>query len=165
LRRRKSAGQMVWACRLERKRAGENGAFDESVTASSVLRGRPLARGRRLKILGLDFALRDGVPVMRGSIHMRRLALTLSMMALLLASGCHNVTYIAKSRAPSAVQVEEDMNFFFWGLGGTGEVHTEKMCPTGVSKINTREEPLDVFLTIITLGIYSPRTAIVTCAR
>ena len=82
-----------------------------------------------------------------------------------MASGCYNVTYISKTRMPAAVVQEEKMNFFIFGLVGEHDIQAGQRCPTGVAKINTTQTGVNILLTIITLGIYSPRTAKITCAQ
>jgi hypothetical protein len=82
-----------------------------------------------------------------------------------MASGCYNVTYIAKTRMPAAAVHEEKMDFFVFGLVGEHDIQAGQRCPTGVARINTVQTPMNVFLTIITLGIYSPRTAKISCAQ
>ena len=39
------------------------------------------------------------------------------------------------------------------------------MCPAGVAKIHTTETFVDILLTVVTIGIYAPRTAQITCAQ
>jgi len=85
--------------------------------------------------------------------------------ALLTATGCYNVTYMSKTRMPSAVQHEENLNFFFFGLAGERDVQAGQMCPNGIAKIHNQQTFLDMFLFVITIGIYTPRTVTVTCAQ
>jgi hypothetical protein len=96
---------------------------------------------------------------------MTRLRTLTAAAALLLTSGCYNVTYMSKTRMPAAVVHEEKMNFFIFGLVGEHDIQAAQICPTGVAKIRTTETGVNVLLTIITLGIYSPRTAQITCAK
>ena len=96
---------------------------------------------------------------------MSRLRGLIAIAALATLAGCFNVTYIAKTRMPSAVVHEEKMNFFIVGLVGSHDIQAGQKCPTGVAKVKTTETFVDVLLTVVTLGIYAPRTAQITCAQ
>jgi hypothetical protein len=96
---------------------------------------------------------------------MSRLRELLAVGALMTLAGCYNVTYIAKTRTPSTMVQEEKMNFFVAGLVGTHDVQAGQKCPTGVAKVKTTQTAVDVLLTVVTIGIYSPRTAQITCAQ
>lgn len=97
---------------------------------------------------------------------MKKLIALVSLGATLALSGCYNVTYLAKSKQPSLTKTEHDMNFFLFGLVGTGEVRVDQLCAgRGAAKIKTTQSFLQMFLGVITLGIYTPRSAVVTCAQ
>jgi Bor protein len=96
---------------------------------------------------------------------MPRLRRLMTIGALVMLAGCHNVTYVAKTRTPSEAVHEEKMNFFVVGLVGTHDVQAGDRCPTGVARVKTTQTFVDVMLTIVTVGIYAPRTAQITCAQ
>ena len=96
---------------------------------------------------------------------MSRLRGLIAVGALAMLAGCFNVTYIAKSRAPSAVIHEHKLTFFLGGLVGTEEIPAGQLCPNGVAKVHTQNTFVDMLLTVVTLTIYSPRTAEITCAQ
>jgi hypothetical protein len=96
---------------------------------------------------------------------MKRLQSLAAAGAILMASGCYNVTYMSKTRMPAAVVQEEKMSFFLFGLVGEHDIQAGQLCPTGVAKVHTVQTVGNVVLSIITLGIYSPRTAQITCAQ
>ncbi len=79
--------------------------------------------------------------------------------------GCSRLTYRAPHKVQSYRQIEYDLHFFLWGLIGEEHVWAGRDCGApGVAKIFSRETPLDTVLTLITLGLYAPRTTTVTCA-
>ena len=96
---------------------------------------------------------------------MSRLRGLIAVGALAVLAGCYNVTYIAKSRPPSAVVHEQKLTFFIAGLVGTEEIQAGQLCPNGVAKVHTKNTFVDMLLTVVTLTIYSPRTAEITCAQ
>ena len=62
-------------------------------------------------------------------------------------------------------RVELKQSFFFLGLIGDKEINLTEECPRGVSGIAEKFTFGDLFLTIITLGIYTPKTVYVSCAN
>ncbi len=95
----------------------------------------------------------------------RSLRCLLAAGALALSAGCMNVTYVAKSRMPSAVVHEQKLTFFIGGLVGEADVQAGQLCPGGVARVHNKLTFVDGLLTAITLGIYAPRTAEITCAQ
>ena len=96
---------------------------------------------------------------------MTRLRGLFAVTALALCAGCFNVTYVAKTRTPSTVVHEEKMNFFLLGIVGEHDVQAGQRCPAGVARVKTTQTFVDVLLAGITLGIYTPRRAEITCAQ
>ena len=92
----------------------------------------------------------------------------LILCAALFASGCQTVTLRPEGgiRDTSPAAFEERQSFFFWGLGGTSKVNVKKACSGGeATQMQTQFTFLDGFLGVITLGIYSPRSAKVWCKK
>jgi hypothetical protein len=80
--------------------------------------------------------------------------------------GCYNVSYVSKTRMPSTKKIDHDLGFWLWGLVGVEHIDLQKDCGAdGVAKIRSRNTFVDEVLTVITLGIYAPRTTTVTCAQ
>jgi hypothetical protein len=97
---------------------------------------------------------------------MRRTMAAVGMAALLSLGGCFSTTYVAKSMRPSATKIEKDMTFFWWGLSGTAVIDTAEACAgRGAARVNTQQTFTDSLLGIVTLGIYVPRTAFITCSE
>jgi len=87
------------------------------------------------------------------------------VVAALLASlaGCFATTFHT-GRVSGPVRHERALAFWFWGLSGSHEVDLDQLCPAGVARFQVVSAPLDTLLDTVTLGIYSPRTAVVECA-
>ncbi len=80
-----------------------------------------------------------------------------------LAAGCNKVTYLDRSTMPDGKVHEQTGHFFILGLAGTADVPAGTMCPTGVSKIQSKFTFGDLVLTVLTAGIYTPRTYEISC--
>jgi len=88
------------------------------------------------------------------------LAAALACAAL---SGCYTVRY--ETRLPEGGPKKEDhARFFLWGLAGHKDVDLDDLCPQGAHAWRNRASPGDVVLSIVTLGVYVPRTIDVECA-
>jgi hypothetical protein len=90
-----------------------------------------------------------------------------SIVALLacaaLAGGCDNVTYHSSTLPPNGVVHEGTSHFFVFGLVGDEVIPAYQMCPGGVSSVHTELSFGDLVLTVITFGIYTPRSYEVAC--
>lgn len=94
-------------------------------------------------------------------------ALLSSVMLAVALSGCASVT-ISPPEEPkltSAADFEESQDFFFWGLTPEkAEVDAVSVCDgNDIAQMQAQTTVPNALLTIITLGIYSPRTAKVWC--
>jgi len=79
-----------------------------------------------------------------------------------LLCGCYTVRYTT-GQNPGGSHHEEGANFFLWGLVGEKSVNLDTICPQGVARWKNQATFLDGFLSVITLGIYEPRTITVDC--
>lgn len=94
------------------------------------------------------------------SLH-RLLAAALACFAL---SGCYAVRY--ETRAPAGgPHKEERARFYLWGLAGHEDVDLDELCPGGAHAWGSRASAGDVVLSLVTFGIYVPRTIDVECAK
>jgi hypothetical protein len=89
-------------------------------------------------------------------------ALLLCALAL---GGCFKATFI---RDPEAVRGEEHdrwTSFFIFGLVGEQTLDVRQFCPDGrVAEVETSANFLTGLVSVVTLGIYTPRKVYVTCA-
>lgn len=80
-------------------------------------------------------------------------------------AGCNRVAYINRAKAPTGVSSSTTGHFFLWGLVGEKTVLAYQSCPQGVSAVNTKFSVGNVVFTVLTGGLYSPRTYIVDCGQ
>jgi len=85
------------------------------------------------------------------------------VLAAALASGCFNVTYTNPRLPPNGLVVEGTNQFFVAALVGDERVPVYKMCPQGVSQIESGLSVVDLLLTFVTFAIYTPRSYAVHC--
>jgi hypothetical protein len=78
-------------------------------------------------------------------------------------SGCFTISY-ETGRFGGGEEVRKDADFYFWGLKGEYDFSLSELCPNGVSQFRNQATFVDGLLTLITLGIYSPRTVVFECA-
>ena len=61
---------------------------------------------------------------------------------------------------------EKSHAFFLWGVVGEHRINTQRICGARpVVQMQSKFEPTDMLYTVLTLGIYMPRTAKVWCER
>lgn len=88
---------------------------------------------------------------------------TLALLALLLSSGCYTVSYQTRL-PPGGPRHEEHAHYFVGGLFGQKTVYLNRLCPQGVARWHNQATFMDGFLSVLTFGIYTPRTIHVECA-
>lgn len=92
----------------------------------------------------------------------------LCVSILLALSGCYTVTATQNGSMKKVTEpdFEKREHFFLWGLAPNARVvNVKKACPSNApTQMQTQNTFLDSFLGVITLGIYSPRTAKVWCS-
>jgi hypothetical protein len=93
--------------------------------------------------------------------------LTAVVVATTLLSGCANQRFNVGgelSATPSA-RSEDSQTFFLSGIGQMKSVNAAQVCGDAgkVQGVAVEQSGLDVLLGMVTLGIYTPRTARVYC--
>jgi hypothetical protein len=95
----------------------------------------------------------------------RALAIAALLAITVLPCGCHTVRYDT-GRPASPRRVELTLHFYAWGLGGQPvTVDLDALCPEGAARWRSGSTAGDWFLSVITLGLYTPRTVVVECAE
>jgi len=87
--------------------------------------------------------------------------------ALLMATGCSTVTMRDKGQAKldSDPSYQSSEPFFLWGLVGTSKVDVNEVCQGREAvQLQAQTTFVDGLLRVLTIGIYSPRSARVWCA-
>ena len=90
-----------------------------------------------------------------------------ALVAVSLLAGCANQRFNIASTLPAnpAAKSEESQTFFVGGIGQQASVDAAKACggAAKVSGVAVEQAPVDVLFSIVTLGVYTPRTARVYC--
>jgi hypothetical protein len=93
-----------------------------------------------------------------------RLRHALAIVALsCVATGCFKATF-ADVRSPVGERHEVWLDGYLFGLAGSGEVDTRFFCKSGPAKVSVYESAGTWALTVLSLGIFTPRKAAVACA-
>ena len=92
------------------------------------------------------------------------------MMALVAAvalAGCAQQTFKINNGIAEKPTQEVKQSFFVNGIGQSQTIDAALVCGSADKVIRTevQESGMDVFLRIITIGIYTPREARVYCAK
>ncbi len=87
------------------------------------------------------------------------------LVLCILVSGCATQTYQINGGAGKEPTQEEMQTFFVSGIGQTQEMDAASVCGgvDKVAKVESYQSFLDIFLGVITWGIYTPRQARVYC--
>jgi hypothetical protein len=87
------------------------------------------------------------------------------LLVVLLTVGCYNAR-ITTGLAPSNQTFEEKWAPS-WIYGGVSPplLEAASQCPNGVAMVHTRHSFLNMFVAVLTAGIYTPMHIIVTCAE
>lgn len=86
------------------------------------------------------------------------------VVASCIAPGCFKATF-EDARSPLEVRQDVWLDGFLFGLVGSGELDTRFFCDTGPARVGVYTNAGTWALTLLSLGIYTPRKAAVTCAR
>jgi hypothetical protein len=81
-----------------------------------------------------------------------------------IATGCFKATF-EDARSPAGARYEVWLDGYFFGLAGSGDVDTRFFCESAPVRVGVYESAETWALTVLSLGLYTPRRAVVTCAR
>jgi hypothetical protein len=88
-----------------------------------------------------------------------------AVACLAMTAGCYKATFYRDPQLTSGDQHEEWTNFYLFGLVGTETIDVGRYCPpNSVAMVRTGANAGTGFVSIITLGIYTPHKVYVTCA-
>ena len=83
---------------------------------------------------------------------------------LLVLSGC-KVQVRYPSEFPSKTVITNEANFWLWGLIGEKNYEVNDLCPKGrIYEVRIYNTILQNTFTILSLGIFSPRTVTIVCS-
>jgi hypothetical protein len=81
------------------------------------------------------------------------------------AAGCYKATFIRDPQAIRGIEQDRWNNFFIFGLVGEHDFHVREFCPDGrVAQIQTGGNFGTGLVSLLTIGIYTPRKVWVICA-
>ena len=94
---------------------------------------------------------------------MKKFLATLLASTTLLLSACSTQTAYVKSPA-GKLTYEDSQTFFLFGIGQEKTVNAVEVCGEAkIAKVESELTAPNVLLGLVTLGIYTPRTARVYC--
>jgi len=88
------------------------------------------------------------------------------LCACIILSACGSVTIRTDNQRETSdiPSYQKSFNYWWWGLKGEYDINTREICSgNSVSQMQSVSSFSDAALTIITLGIYAPRSARVWC--
>ena len=91
-----------------------------------------------------------------------RIAMTALAVAVL--AGCHTMRFELVNEEPARV-VYDRKSFFLWGLVATKVVDVSVYCPGGVAAIREETRFSDGLGSLVTLGIWKPRSSWYYCLQ
>ena len=86
---------------------------------------------------------------------------------VMLCTGCATQQFDLKANLDASPNFQDNQTFWVGGIGQQSEVDAAKVCGGAgkVGRVETKLTPGNVGLTLITLGIYSPREISITCTK
>ncbi|HEX3160422.1 MAG TPA: Bor family protein [Gemmatimonadaceae bacterium] len=93
---------------------------------------------------------------------------TLSRLALALAlfstAGCYHAVVDTGRPADTKVVDKPWVSTFVFGLVPAQVINVAAECPRGIAKVETQQTFVNGLVGVVTLGIYTPQSARITCA-
>ena len=92
----------------------------------------------------------------------------LALLATALFAGCSNQKFhFNDTNSAFMPNMETSQPFFVGGIVQESHVDVAKICGSAakVARVETIQAPVDCVLSVLTFGIYSPRTAKVYCTK
>lgn len=96
---------------------------------------------------------------------MKKLA-TVGLLSLAtILSGCATQTALIRDTKATTPAYTKSQSFFVGGIGQEKTVDAGQICGGAdkVASVQSKAEPKDILLSVVTLGIYTPHTATVYC--
>lgn len=90
-----------------------------------------------------------------------------AVVMVLVVTGCATQTYYLNKDNQSELRDQKMQHFFVGGIAQEKEVNAAQVCggTNKVMKVESHQRFVDGLLSVVTLGIYTPRTAKVYCSR
>jgi hypothetical protein len=87
----------------------------------------------------------------------------IAVSALFFLCACYPIRIERPVSGQDPVQMHQ--NFFLFGLIGEPTIDLRKECSGGVASFGDRATPLDWVFSILTIGLYTPRTVTIECQQ
>lgn len=94
----------------------------------------------------------------------RRSALAAAVAALFSSTACYHAVVETGRPASTTVVSRPWVNTFVFGLVEAQPIDVSAQCPGGIAKVETMQSVPNSLVAIVTLGLYTPQTATITCA-
>ena len=90
--------------------------------------------------------------------------LALALGAAFTSTACYHA--IVETGRPTGTTVIQKpwVNTFIFGLVAAQPIDVTAQCPSGVARVETQETFVNGLVGVLTLGIYTPQSATITCA-
>lgn len=96
---------------------------------------------------------------------MKRMGRAALLAALLGSAGCYKATFIRDPSAVKGVERDQWLDFFVFGIVGEQNLDIKQFCADGrVAEVQTHGNFGTGVVSVLTIGIYTPRKVTVTCA-
>jgi len=96
---------------------------------------------------------------------MKRLGRVALLAVLLGGAGCYKATFIRDTNAVKGAEHDRWLDFWVFGLVNEQNVNVREFCPDGrIAEVQTHGNFGTGIVSVLTLGIYTPRKVTVTCA-
>ena len=87
----------------------------------------------------------------------------LTLIFVLSVTGCFRTRLDAPVAGGHLLR--DRQHFFFFGLIGDNDINLKAECPTGVTSFGDEFRPSDLLFSIVSLGLYTPKTVLIRCAE
>ena len=94
----------------------------------------------------------------------RRLPSLAAAAAVVLSAACYHATVETGRPVGSTVVSKPWVATFLWGLVPAKDISVAAECPNGIARVETQQTFVNGLVGLLTLGIYTPQTATITCA-
>lgn len=96
---------------------------------------------------------------------MKKVLIAGAMAFTLLATGCATQTVALKGSSAAQPTYTTNQKFFIGGIGQEQSLDVAKICngAENVAQVQSHQSGKNILLGVLTLGIYTPRTANVYC--
>lgn len=96
---------------------------------------------------------------------MKKIMTTVALAAVMTLTGCATQKALLHTSTAQSTANKTTHHFFIAGLGQEKTIDAAQVCggASRVAGVESTETAKDVLLSVVTLGIYTPRTATVYC--